>query len=161
MNTTETERHQGPAKLRWYQYRLRTLLLLFPLVAMVTASWASCERLHFDEYPDGDDMVISTSRFEIVGKGVACNSVAGSYHVGGLGWEEGGYDACVNGVAAPVESHKYAWGTLTFEINGARFSFRRHAREVVANGRCYRIQNRAVITIDEQGKITVEDRPPP
>jgi hypothetical protein len=161
MNPTKTESEQVPAKLRWYQYRLRTLLLLFPLVAMVTAWWVSFERLPYNQTFRRGDTVISTSRFVIIAKGTGGSANGtGSFQVGGLAWDAGGEIARVNGKVVFDESHSYAWGTLNFQINGAHFSLRRHAREVVANGRRYNIKYSAVITIDQQGNITVEDRAP-
>ncbi len=163
MSPTETEPGRGFPKLRWYQYRLRTLLLLFPLVALVTGAWVSRESLRVSAYPRGKDVVISTSRFEIVVKGAGDTAdFEGWLQVGGPGWSAGGGSGGqrrVDGKAVPERSYFYCWGTLSYRINGARFSFRNHAREVVANGRTYRIQNRAIITIDRQGGITVEDRP--
>jgi hypothetical protein len=69
---TVTEPKPSPPKLRWYQYRLRTLLLLFPVVALVTAFWVDQETLRYREYPRGGDAVISTPRFEIIVKGADC-----------------------------------------------------------------------------------------
>ena len=71
-----------------------------------------------------------------------------------------GYETMGSGNTVFRCSHDYSFGTLSFDINGAKFSLCRHARHVVANGRDYAIHNRAIITIDQQGNITVEDRSP-
>lgn len=105
----------------------------------------------------GKNYVISSPRFEIV--------VRGGGDVGNC-WESGGVP--VGGLFTFSEGceqfgdrlsihHRYSWGTLSYCINNASFSLRHHAREVVANGQSYQIQGRAIITIEEDGSITVED----
>ena len=147
--------------LRWYQFRLRSLLLLGVVVALVAGAWTSQETIRYKEFSRGNDAVISTDRFEIVVKGtgdLGCGT--GPIQVGGAGCEMGSGSAAINGKTVWTRSYLYFFGVLRYTINGVTISFHNHAREVVADGRTYSIRHRAIITIDRQGKITVEDRPP-
>jgi hypothetical protein len=161
MTNTSPDSNSLP-RLRWYQFRLRSLLLLAVVVALVAGAWTSQETLRCNEFCRGNDWVISTSRFEIVVREAKMNgrSGCGSMQVGGIGWASGHETAQINGEVCFESSHDYSWGTLRYEINGAKFSLYDHARQVTANGRVYSISHMAIITIDQQGGITVEDQLP-
>jgi hypothetical protein len=150
-----------PPPLRWYQFRLRSLLLLAVIVALVAGVWSSYETIPCRETFRGDDAIISTDRFEIIVKGVGdIGRGNGPIQIGGVGFGMGSGSCSVNGKKVWTRSYVFFFGVLTYKINGVEFSFHNHAREVVANGRTYPIRYRAIITIDQQGNITVEDRPP-
>ncbi len=147
--------------LRWYQFRLRSLLLLAVVVALVAGLWTSYEEIRYKVFTRGNDAVISTDRFEVIVKGAGSNSEEeGIMQVGGFGFESSRETVRNGAGVVRGRSHEYSWGVLRFEINGVKFSLHNHAREVVVDGHTYSIRYRAIITIDQRGKITVEDRPP-
>jgi len=157
MTEAETRPADTEPKRRWYQYRLRSLLLLFPLVALIMGLWVDKEWVRFTHFPRGTDHVISAPSFVIVVRGVAEPGAryfgSGIIPVGGLfeGFASHGFG---HNYAEHIE---YSFGTLTYCINGATFSLRRHAREVVAGGHIYRIRGKAIITIEKDGDIDVKD----
>jgi hypothetical protein len=161
MIDVEANSNSPSPPLRWYQFRLRSLLLLAVVVAIAAGIWTSYEKIPYKEFTQGSDAVISTDRFEIVVKGAGdIGEGAGTIQVGGLGFEAGSGSAKIDRRTVWTRSYVYSFGTLSYEINGVKFSLHNHAREVVVDGRSYPIRYRAIITIDQQGNITVEDRPP-
>jgi hypothetical protein len=144
--------------LRWYQFRLRSLFILGVFVAVVAGAWVSSEQIPYTEYSRGRDAVISTDRFEIIVKGVGdLGTERGKISVGGASCEMGSGTTTISGKPVWTRSHWFCFGVLRYKVNGTTITFRNHAREVTVGGRTYSIQHRAIITIDEQGGIGVED----
>jgi hypothetical protein len=165
MTTTETTADSPPHKRRRFQYSLRTVLLLFPVVALITAYWVSFEDIPYTIFGRGGDTVISTSRFDIVllEQEHRGRPHTGVFQVGGLKRRGGRFDIYWGSNQRPpilTMLHEYSWGRLRFDINGYRFSIDRHGRKVWANGRSHAIRHRAVITYDKQRGISVEDLKP-
>lgn len=128
MSVEATQPPFSKPAVRWYQYRLRTLLVLFPIVAIVVGLLCDDETIREEEYSRGGDHVISTPRFDIVvrGAGAVANG-GGTIPVGGLLQSQEGEQHSSDGLEL---YYKYSWGTLSYRINNATFSLRNHAREL-------------------------------
>lgn len=166
MSIVEPKKELPQRSPRWWQYRLRTLLLLFPVVALATTLYLSYESIPYTISGRGDDTVISTSRFEIVVQGVKyCggNPMRAHFQTGGL-WGEASRIHFYRGTSQYPPSvmilQTYSWGRLRFQINDSSFSIDHSGRDVRTTDQSYVIRQKASITIDQQGTLHVEDLPP-